>query len=207
MNLRSPATLLLIVLAALLINSGIFTLAWLLARSSSQPPEFLDRVDVRLVTLPPPETPEPEPIKEPEPPRPVPRLDFTPELVRPRWDSQIDIDVDVVVQLDEFVDASLEGEFIFDAADLDQPPRAILRVPPPYPFKARQREIEGAVQVKMMIATDGSVERLQILAAEPPGLFEDAVRQTVPQWRFEPGRIGGQAVSSWVVTWIRFDLN
>jgi protein TonB len=38
-------------------------------------------------------------------------------------------------------------------------------------------------------------------------MFEDAVMKSVPQWRFNPGKIEGKAVTAWVVTAVRFDLN
>ena len=53
---------------------------------------------------------------------------------------------------------------------------------------------------------DGSVASVEILSSEPPGVFDDSVRKTAPTWRFEPGRIDGKAVASWVVTDVRFEL-
>ena len=207
MNLRRWIGILVLTGIAVAISCGLFGLSWLLSSRWSQPGDFPDPVQVHLLTLPPPETPEPEPLTEPEPPRQLPRLDFTPELVPPRWDAPLDIDLDVILDLGDFPSAIPSGEFVFDSADLDQPPEAILRIPPIYPFKARQREIEGAVQVKLLIQADGTVGRVLLLTAEPPGLFEEAVQRAVPQWKFEPGRIDGRPVAAWVVTWIRFDLD
>jgi protein TonB len=51
------------------------------------------------------------------------------------------------------------------------------------------------------------VGRLIILDARPKGLFEDAVRKTVPRWKFSPGRIAGEEVTSWVITTVRFTLD
>ena len=48
---------------------------------------------------------------------------------------------------------------------------------------------------------------MEILEAVPKGYFEDSVLRTVPGWRFEPGRIAGEPVASWVVTTIQFDLS
>ncbi len=192
---------------AVAISCGLFSLSWLLSSRWSPPNDILDPVQVHLVALPPPETPEPESLTEPEPPQQLPRLDFTPELAPPRWDAPIDIDLDVVLDLDDIPSTFPVDDFVFETADLDQPPRAILRDPPIYPFRARQREIEGAVQVKLLVQEDGTVGRVILLAAEPPGLFEEAVQKAVPRWKFEPGRIDGQPVAAWVVTWIRFDLD
>jgi protein TonB len=46
-----------------------------------------------------------------------------------------------------------------------------------------------------------------VLDARPPGIFEDAVKRTVPQWRFSPGKIEGRPVAAWVVTTIQFNLD
>jgi protein TonB len=98
------------------------------------------------------------------------------------------------------------GGLVFDGVDLDQPPRAVVRTEPPYPYRARRRNVNGTVTVKLLVRADGSVGEVEILAASPPGYFEDAVRQAVPRWRFEPGRLAGEAVPSWAVTTITFDL-
>jgi protein TonB len=37
-------------------------------------------------------------------------------------------------------------------------------------------------------------------------VFEDSVLQTLPSWKFSPGKVVGEPVSSWVVTTIRFEL-
>jgi protein TonB len=99
------------------------------------------------------------------------------------------------------------SDFVFEAYELDQPPQAVVRVPPVYPYKAREQGIEGVVQVKLLINQDGSVGHLEILDARPEGLFEEAVRNAVPQWKFSPGKIDGQTVTAWVVTYVRFTLD
>jgi protein TonB len=59
----------------------------------------------------------------------------------------------------------------------------------------------------MLVNPDGSVGQVQVLDARPPGIFEDAVKRTVPQWRFSPGKIEGRPVAAWVVTTIQFNLD
>ena len=88
-----------------------------------------------------------------------------------------------------------------------KPPRKVVQSPPVYPYKARQRNIEGYVRVKLLVRADGTVGEVSVLDADPKGLFDSAALKAVPQWRFQPGVIDGQAVPSWVVTTIRFTLN
>jgi protein TonB len=45
------------------------------------------------------------------------------------------------------------------------------------------------------------------MASRPEGVFEEAVMKAVPQWRFKPGTIEGKAVTAWVVTALKFQLN
>jgi protein TonB len=106
-----------------------------------------------------------------------------------------------------FGGAAPMGEMIFDARDLDAPPRGVATAPPVYPYKARQRRIEGVVEVRFLVRRDGSVGQIIIESADPPGVFEDAVRDAVSGWRFEPGRLAGDAVAAWVLQPLRFDLS
>lgn len=76
-----------------------------------------------------------------------------------------------------------------------------------YPDRARQRDIEGSVRVTVLVGTDGRVKKLQILEANPPGVFEDAVREAVPNWTFNPARYRGRPVEAWVTIPIPFRLN
>jgi protein TonB len=48
---------------------------------------------------------------------------------------------------------------------------------------------------------------VEILAADPPGVFDDAVRRGALNWRFEPGRIAGTPVDTWVITTVSFRVN
>ncbi len=118
----------------------------------------------------------------------------------------IDLGPAVSINLGGIAAAPVAEEVVFESFELDQPPQVEMRVPPVYPFKAREQGIAGAVQVKLKINVEGSVGRVVILDARPKGLFEDAVRQCVPRWRFRPGMVAGEAVASWAVTTLNFDL-
>lgn len=102
-------------------------------------------------------------------------------------------------------------KFVFDQYELDQAPRPVVKTPPVYPYKARQDGVEGVVQVKILVREDGTVGEVLIVDSRastgPKDVFDDAVLAAVPRWRFEPGKIGGKTVSSWVVTALHFKLN
>ncbi|MEW5913332.1 MAG: energy transducer TonB [Thermodesulfobacteriota bacterium] len=88
----------------------------------------------------------------------------------------------------------------------DREPLVAAQMPPPYPYLARRRGIEGAVTVRFLVDRQGRVQHLSVLGANPPGVFEETVLRTVPHWRFRPGLRQGQAVEAWVETTIRFKL-
>ena len=63
------------------------------------------------------------------------------------------------------------------------------------------------MQVRFLVRRDGTVGEVIIESAEPAGVFEEAVREAVSRWRFEPGRLAGESVAAWVVQPLRFDLS
>jgi protein TonB len=95
---------------------------------------------------------------------------------------------------------------IFAAGDLDQPLITLTRLPPVYPFSAKQRNIQGWVKVRFVVTTRGTVERVTIVAAQPPGIFEESVTRCVSKWQFRPGTIEGEAVNTWAETIVKFEL-
>lgn len=95
---------------------------------------------------------------------------------------------------------------IFPAAELDAPLTALVRIPPLYPLRARQRGIEGWVRVRFLVDEQGNVDQVTILEAQPPGIFEKNVQRCVSGWQFKPGTIEGVAVSTQVETTINFEL-
>jgi len=202
-------TLLPALLLALLLNILLLAGAGHLSRARPVVRDYGEPLPVSLVTVRPPEAPPPErPVEEPPPPEPRPRPQpaFVPELGPALPGAQPDI----VVQLDLdpalFRDGPSRGAVVFEASALDEPPRAILRSDPPYPYRARQRGIEGDVQLRLLVRADGSVDQVSIVSAEPAGVFEQTVLQTAPRWTFSPGKIDGRPVDSWVVTTVHFQL-
>ncbi|MBC7359539.1 MAG: energy transducer TonB [Desulfacinum sp.] len=94
----------------------------------------------------------------------------------------------------------------FEPGQLDGPLTVLVRVPPIYPMNARRRGIEGWVKVQLVVDETGRVDHVEIVAAEPPGIFEESVRRCVAGWRFQPGTVGGVPVRAKAETTIRFKL-
>jgi protein TonB len=94
----------------------------------------------------------------------------------------------------------------FGIGDLDGPLTPLGRIPPVYPTAAKRRGIQGRVKVKFVVSEQGAVERITIVDAEPPGVFDQSVIRCVSKWRFKPGTVEGLPVKAWVETTVRFEL-
>jgi len=72
------------------------------------------------------------------------------------------------------------------------PARLIRRVQPVYPTLAIQTHREGRVELRAIIATDGTIQSLQIVGGDP--IFYLSAREAVSQWRYQPTILNGQPV-------------
>jgi protein TonB len=73
---------------------------------------------------------------------------------------------------------------------------ALRRDPPRLPEQAARGGLaEGHAQVRLWITPEGKVDQVDILQAQPPGVFEDEVRRALSLWSFDPpGRPTDQVV-------------
>jgi protein TonB len=70
------------------------------------------------------------------------------------------------------------------------PAMLIYRVDPIYPPLARQIHKEGRVELRAIIATDGTIQSLEIESGEP--IFYQSAKDAVSQWRYKPTILNGQ---------------
>jgi len=68
----------------------------------------------------------------------------------------------------------------------------IRRVEPVYPPLARQIHKEGQVELRAIIATDGTIQSLQVVSGD--ALFLNSAKDAVTQWRYRPTVLNGQPV-------------
>lgn len=159
------------------------------------------------------EAPQEEPqIAEPEKPKEEPRPDLGPDLFEAEFAPELAAmgaaaGQAVAINLGGATAGISKEQFVFDQYELDQAPRAVVKTPPVYPYQARQEHVEGVVQVKILVREDGSVGEVLIVDSRPKDVFDDAVLAAVTRWRFEPGKVAGKTVTSWVVTALHFKLN
>ncbi|MFK7897146.1 MAG: TonB family protein [Myxococcota bacterium] len=84
------------------------------------------------------------------------------------------------------------GGFSMASADGDAVP--MVRVPPSYPERAKQRGIEGRVLVQFTISKSGSVKDPKVIAAEPSNIFNKAAIKAIRQWKYNPKILNGKPV-------------
>ena len=77
---------------------------------------------------------------------------------------------------------------------------------PIYPSRAKRANIEGWVNVAFTITKEGKVSDIQIVAAQPEGVFENSTRNALENWRFKPQLLAGKPTARRVVQTIRFEL-
>jgi protein TonB len=75
-----------------------------------------------------------------------------------------------------------------------------------YPLRAQERGIEGWVEVEFTVAADGTTRDPVVTAAEPEGVFDEAVLEAIGAWRYEPRVVAGRPVDQRVVARLRFQL-
>jgi protein TonB len=72
------------------------------------------------------------------------------------------------------------------------PAMLVYRVEPAYPTLARQTGRGGRVELRAIIAADGTIQSLQVVSGDP--LFIQSALQAVQQWRYKPTILNGQPV-------------
>jgi protein TonB len=89
------------------------------------------------------------------------------------------------------------------ADQLDVRPLIMTRVMPEYPAQLASGA-RGRVVLRLFIAADGTLDRLQIAHAEPPGVFDQSALEAFSKARFTPGKKKGQAVPSLLLIEVTF---
>lgn len=75
---------------------------------------------------------------------------------------------------------------IFEENEADTPPKRLIHQPILYPERAREKGIEGVVELLIVIGRDGSVENIEFTSLPHP-LFRNPIAEQVKGWRFTPG--------------------
>lgn len=81
---------------------------------------------------------------------------------------------------------------------------AVTRVDPEYPAMARQMKISGAAEVDVTVATDGSVEKVDIVKGN--AILSNAAATAAKKWKFKPFEADGEPSKAIVRLAFNFNL-
>ena len=74
-----------------------------------------------------------------------------------------------------------------------------------YPEKAQRMRIGGLVRLRVYLNESGKIDRVNVVAANPPGVFEEAALRALLATSFAPAQKNGHAVKSQKLIEINFD--
>ena len=208
---RSVARYLTAMASAALITVLLIALMPVLLRFSTPPRQDDQRDAISLVGAmklkPPPPKKKPVQRKKPKPPKVNPKI----KQIMPKFDTSNLLDVpfafDMGLSTGEGDMALSLGAKIWNEGDVDVKPVALFRARPVYPPRAMAKNITGVVKFKFLVDTDGMVKSIEITAADPQGVFEEATVNSVRQWRFQPAKVKGEPVSCWARSSIKYELD
>lgn len=95
---------------------------------------------------------------------------------------------------------------VMSAQAVDTLPRTLSQPQLEYPSSAYENGVQGFVEVSLLVTELGQVEKVNVIKAEPKGVFEAVTITNVTQWKFEPAEYKGQRVSVWLNQTIKFAL-
>lgn len=74
-----------------------------------------------------------------------------------------------------------------------------------YPEKAQQMRIGGLVRLRVYLNESGKIDKVNVVAANPPGVFEESALSALLATSFTPAQKNGHAVKSQKLIEIKFD--
>lgn len=102
----------------------------------------------------------------------------------------------------------IEEKTVYQSFEVEKPPECVnlsqVRSSMKYPDIAREAGIEGRVNVKVLVGTDGSV--IKIGSISGPDVFYDEVRTKAVDLQFTPALQNGKPVKVWVTVPFNFKL-
>lgn len=93
----------------------------------------------------------------------------------------------------------------YSTREVDVPPRAIRDIVPVYPEDADRDGLSGTVRLQLKLEADGRVSEVEVIGADPPGLFEASARAAFADARFTPAYRGGKPVRVQMLIEVAYD--
>jgi protein TonB len=152
-----------------------------------KPPPSIEFVRLKRDNTPEEKKREPPKREKPEQQPPPPEMNLAKNMKPGDAVGDIMPMVDTAVELEKASSLGAGG------GDRDVVP--LVRVDPQYPPQARQRRIEGWVDVEFTIGPAGTVVNPKVIGADPPGVFERATLRAVRRYRYNAKIVDGVAVA------------
>ncbi len=99
-----------------------------------------------------------------------------------------------------------DGEY-YPARKLDAIPRRLGSAQPKYPEAAQRRGVTGNLKVRLKVNALGEVETVEIVSAQPEGVFDATVRAFFQLARYQPPQREGHPVRAVIEERVSFTLN
>lgn len=143
---------------------------------------------------------EPPKREKPDQPPPPPEMNLAKNMNPGEAVGEILPMVDIGVELGKATKLGAGG------GDSDVVP--LVRVDPDYPPRAKQRRLEGYVDIEFTIGPAGTIQNPKVIGASPRGVFEQSALRAVRRWRYNPRIVDGKAVAMpGVQVRVRFELD
>jgi protein TonB len=152
-----------------------------------KPPPSIEFVRLKRDNTPEEKKREPPKREKPEQQPPPPEMNLAKNMKPGDAVGDIMPMVDTAVELEKASSLGAGG------GDRDVVP--LVRVDPQYPPQARQRRIEGWVDVEFTIGPAGTVVDPKVIGADPPGVFEQVTLRAVRRYRYNAKIVDGVAVA------------
>lgn len=78
--------------------------------------------------------------------------------------------------------------------------------PPEYPALSRRYGEQGTVRLRVLVQADGTAGKVEIERSSGYALLDEAARNAVRSWRFQPATKDGKPVADWYLTPVVFKL-
>lgn len=204
------------IFSAMMVTIALFLSLPLLTQLQPVSPAENNFEPILIDSRKPPPTP-PEEREAPEKQSPIVK-EFVnktdqPKRVRPHVDIQrtglLTVDMDgIPITIDPSIETLTPiPDPTYRPNEVDHQPVLLRSFPFQYPYLARRDNIEGWVTLRFVVDIDGSVRKVEAVAAEPVGIFEEAALKAVERYKFKPAIKNGDAVNCLMTQRIRFDLD
>lgn len=85
-------------------------------------------------------------------------------------------------------------------------PVAVLKITPDYPAAAKKRRTEGWVELQFLVGADGVPRDIEVVRAQPSGMFDRSAIRAMSRWKFKPAERDGKPIEARAKTTVGFKL-